>query len=575
MKKHKITDWLCLGLTVALVFGVSLVILLQPDRPTVSEMEKRKLAEMPSFSLEALCDGTYFSGISAFVSDTFIARDKLVTVSKSLDSLRGLDYALDGDDNFVLIGKTGDGTETAERDDAPDAADQLAEAIESLKNREDEPAETEPMETESTETETLETGDGDPALLPLPESDAETAEAETEPITLTLRLSKQTLSLTVGSGAAVYAIVETNAESVDPVSWTVSDPAICSISANADGGVDVKALAAGTCTLTCWYGDTLTETCAVTVTEVVSDPPAVSSDTADFLTGGMFILGDAVYTQGYYVASNAALYVQDAAYYKQLFGDNVTVSTVVAPVSAMVVDNPDVVSKIPDQRTILDNMASLADPSVNFVNVYDEMDAHRDEHLFFKSDHHWTARGAYYAYRAFAESLGLTPTPLDGFDYAVLNTAYSGSMYQFTQDYRVKNFTDTVEAFYSRKAMTMTVTTSGGGVGVYDNCILGSCMTYSAFIAGDNPYTVINVPENPQDKNILVLKDSFGNAFVPFLCEHFGNIIVVDVRHFTGNVYEQLKDYGLSDIVFINNIQAANSNSWPYLYLSAVGYQMN
>ena len=569
MKEHKITDWLCLGLTVALVCGVALVNLLQPNRPTVSEMEKRKLAELPSFSLETLCDGTYFSGISAFVSDTFIARDKLVTVSKSLDSLRGLDYALDGDDNFVLIGKTGDGTETAERDDAPDAADQLAEAIESLKNREDEP-ETEPLETETTAPD-----DGDPALLPLPESDAETAEAETEPITLTLRLSKQTLSLTVGSGAAVSATVGTNAESVDPVSWTVSDPAVCSISANADGGVDVKALAAGTCTLTCRYGDALTEICAVTVTEVNAVSQTASGDTADFLTDGMFILGDAVYTQAYYAANNAALYVQDAAYYKQLFGDNVTVSTVVAPVSSMVVDNPDVVSKIPDQRTILDNMASFADSAVNFVNVYDEMDAHRDEYLFFKSDHHWTARGAYYAYRAFAESLGLTPTPLDGFDYAVLNTAYSGSMYQFTQDYRVKNFTDTVEAFYSRKAMTMTVTTPGGGVAVYDNCILGSSTTYSAFIAGDNPYTVINVPENPQDKNILVLKDSFGNAFVPFLCEHFGNIIVVDVRHFTGNVYEQLKDYGLSDIVFINNIQAANSNAWPYLYLSAVGYQMN
>ena len=569
MKEHKITDWLCLGLTVALVCGVALVNLLQPDRPTVSEMEKRKLAELPSFSLETLCDGTYFSGISAFVSDTFIARDKLVTVSKSLDSLRGLDYALDGDDNFVLIGKTGDGTETAERDDAPDEADRLAEAIESLKNREDEP-ETEPLETETTAPD-----DGDPALLPLPESNAETAEAETEPITLTLRLSKQTLSLTVGSGAAVYAIVETNAESVDPVSWTVSDPAICSISANADGGVDVKALAVGTCMLSCRYGDTLTEICAVTVTEVNAVSQTASGDTADFLTDGMFILGDAVYTQAYYAANNAALYVQDAAYYKQLFGDNVTVSTVVAPVSSMVVDNPDVVSKIPDQRTILGNMASLADPSVNFVNVYDEMDAHRDEYLFFKSDHHWTARGAYYAYRAFAESLGLTPTPLDGFDYAVLNTAYSGSMYQFTQDYRVKNFTDTLEAFCSKKKMTMTVTTPGGGVAVYDNCILGSSTTYSAFIAGDNPYTVINVPENPQDKNILVLKDSFGNAFVPFLCEHFGNIIVVDVRHFTGNVYEQLKDYGLSDIVFINNIQAANSNAWPYLYLSAVGYQMN
>ena len=94
-----------------------------------------------------------------------------------------------------------------------------------------------------------------------------------------------------------------------------------------------------------------------------------------------------------------------------------------------------------------------------------------------------------------------------------------------------------------------------------------------SFIAGDNPYTVINVPENPQDKNILVLKDSFGNAFVPYLCEHYGNIIVVDVRYTDMNVYEHLKDYGLTDIVFVNNVQAALSTTWSKMYLKAVGVE--
>ena len=82
---------------------------------------------------------------------------------------------------------------------------------------------------------------------------------------------------------------------------------------------------------------------------------------------------------------------------------------------------------------------------------------------------------------------------------------------------------------------------------------------------------MINVPENPQDRNVLVLKDSYGDAFVPFLCEHYGNIIVADVRYIGFNLYEKLKDYGLTDIIFLNNIQAANSYSWPKMYMSAVG----
>ena len=118
-----------------------------------------------------------------------------------------------------------------------------------------------------------------------------------------------------------------------------------------------------------------------------------------------------------------------------------------------------------------------------------------------------------------------------------------------------------------------TITTANGATINYDSCIVDTNKTYVTFIAGDNPYTVINVPDNPQDKNVLVLKDSFGNAFVPFLCEHFGNIIVVDVRHSSFNIHDLLGDYGLSDIVFMNNVQAANSAQWANMYLAAVGVQ--
>ncbi|MCR5264901.1 MAG: hypothetical protein K6D94_13570, partial [Clostridiales bacterium] len=220
---------------------------------------------------------------------------------------------------------------------------------------------------------------------------------------------------------------------------------------------------------------------------------------------------------------------------------------------------------------ILDKMSALTDESVNFVDTYSKLFAHRQEYLFFKSDHHWTARGAYYAYAAFAESAGLEPTPLDGFDNTILNEHYHGSMYSLTRNPKVKNFEDVIEAYIPRKQHTMTVTNANGGTNVYNSSIVESYSSYLSFIAGDNPYTIINVPENPQDMNVLVLKDSYGDAFVPFLCEHYGNIIVIDVRYTGFNIYEKLKDYGLTDIIFLNNIQSANSYSWPKMYMRAVG----
>ena len=73
---------------------------------------------------------------------------------------------------------------------------------------------------------------------------------------------------------------------------------------------------------------------------------------------------------------------------------------------------------------------------------------------------------------------------------------------------------------------------------------------------------VINVPENDQDKSILVIKDSYGNAFVPYLTEHYGNIIVIDPRHTDINVCEKLGEYGLDDIVFLVNSSMGNTGAW-------------
>lgn len=611
--KNKIIDIVCLCIVGAFFGTIVIMNLIQPNRPEESVTEQRKLAAMPEFTWSSLADGSYFAGVSEFISDTFIYRDKLVSVSKGMDTLRGIDYQIEGEENFVLLDANA-GVQNNTPDD--DLSDKLAQAMENLNKSEavnDEAVNDESSagivsgeiaEEDQSDTTKAPDDHDEPGMIILPEDEMsndqrtednsseetevenketlpeETSapdetqkapeETEVENIVTGINLSRQTLKLTVGSGAVVYATVDSTSNQSANVKWSISDKKIASISINPHGGIDVKGESVGTCTLTCSYDDTIKANCEITVAEINTTAPTTNLE-ADFITGGMFIYGDTVYTQGFYVESTAQTYAQTALYYKQLFGENTNVSIVIIPVSSMCVDNEEIKSKIPDQRDILDKMASWVDPSVNFVDAYSEMYEHRDEYLFFKSDHHWTQRGAYYAYRAFAKSLGLEPTALDDFDYEIRNENYHGSLYNLTQDERVKNFTDTIEVFNPRKPHTMTITTANGTTINADSSIVKSHNTYLTFISGDNPYTVINVPENPQDKNILVFKDSFGNAFVPFLCEHYGNIIVVDVRHTSMNVYEHLKDYGITDIVFVNNIQAANTASWPKMYLSAVG----
>jgi hypothetical protein len=85
---------------------------------------------------------------------------------------------------------------------------------------------------------------------------------------------------------------------------------------------------------------------------------------------------------------------------------------------------------------------------------------------------------------------------------------------------------------------------------------------------------VIEVPENPQYMTCLVLKDSFANAFVPFLVEHYGTIIVVDTRYVEENIHEKYKSMNFDDILFVNNIEAANSYVWSQLYMGAIGQEL-
>ncbi len=94
--KNKIVDIVCLCAVGVLFGGTALWNLIQPNRPTVSESEKRTLAAMPELTASSLTDGSYFAGVSAFISDTFVERERLVGLSRKMDTLKGFDYTLDG-----------------------------------------------------------------------------------------------------------------------------------------------------------------------------------------------------------------------------------------------------------------------------------------------------------------------------------------------------------------------------------------------------------------------------------------------------------------------------------------------
>ena len=524
--KYRRTDTVCVMILAAVFFVfavVNIIWTIFPGRKDYSENEKRKLASFPKITFSNIIEGKFADGVTEFFNDRFLFREQFISASKKLDTLYGVNKT--GDNQVVIL--------TNQKDKDDKQKDDLTKILEGLGN--DTGAATDPLQTE-------------PAVI------------------TGLKLSKSEMKLTVGSGTTISVL---GSDGTSSAAWEIDDPSVVEIVTEDGAKVDVKAKGTGKATLTCRIDGADPMTCTFTVNALaVKENGEID---IDFMTNGLFIYGDAVYSQGYFDSGSFSNYADTAAYYKKLFGPE-RMTVVVGPTSSIMIDNENLRDKLPNQVAAFDTMIGIcAERGVNCPNVSSEILAHRDEYLYFRTDHHWTDRGAYYAYKAFAESVGFEPTPIEDFTMLELTDTYQGSMYEYTQSEIVKTFFDTVEAYMPTKQLTMTIHTKQGEVQTYDSAIMEWSKGYPAFLCGDNPYTVINVPENPQDLNILVMKDSFGNAFVPFLAEHYGNIFVVDARYSDFNIVDTFEGYNFTDVLFVNNIEAASSPAWPTLYLKAVG----
>ena len=283
-----------------------------------------------------------------------------------------------------------------------------------------------------------------------------------------------------------------------------------------------------------------------------------------------------IYKDGCYYGTkyNESIAIKNAdvyAEYARIF-PNTRISIVNMPGSSFGIPNEIVRGWIDDQGEIIDKMESKIYGGVNFVNLTDTFAEHRGEYLYYKSDYHWTGLAAYYAYYAFAQSVGLTPTSLAEFEEVIITDSFKGKTNTYAKDERVAAFVDTVYAYIPTKAHTMAIYNGNMELQrTFKSSIVQSRKGYSCFINGDNAYTEINVPENDQSKTVLVIKESSGNALVPYLTEHYGNIIVIDPRHIDIDIRPLVEEKGVDDIIICATASTSNGSAYNNYYNKLIG----
>jgi len=195
------------------------------------------------------------------------------------------------------------------------------------------------------------------------------------------------------------------------------------------------------------------------------------------------------------------------------------------------------------------------------VDAWSSLAQHTDEYLYFRTDHHWTARGAYYAYLAFAAQAGIdNPQPLDKYESGSVD-GFVGTMYGFSGKAQVlQDNPDTIEYFMPlNNAKGEILGVNGDGTLSGNNYSLTivnpNAGNYAGtFIQGDQALEKI-VTENKNGRKILLIKESYGNCFAPFLTESFEEIYVLDPRKDGVNQMSLpsfIKEMGITDVIALN-----------------------
>ncbi len=209
---------------------------------------------------------------------------------------------------------------------------------------------------------------------------------------------------------------------------------------------------------------------------------------------------------------------------------------------------------------------------INTVELKDVLKAKFDEgeYVYYKTDHHWTSLGAYYAYCEIEKALGNTPLALDKFERETFSRDFIGTTY--AKAGAALGGADTIEFFrYEGDTGYVTEIKDDGTklTAFYNYDYRDDNDKYSAFLGsnnksngGNNAVTLVTKQTDEPRKKMIVLKDSFGHSLVPFLATDY-DLIVLDMRYYNGDMSEFLSDPDLSAILVIYNMETFSNNDGP------------
>lgn len=241
-----------------------------------------------------------------------------------------------------------------------------------------------------------------------------------------------------------------------------------------------------------------------------------------------------------------------------------------APTSVGIMIEPEYLEKLncADQQTTIAYFHDRMSENVVKVDTFNALLEHNDEYIYFRTDHHWTALGAYYSYEAICKALGYEPVPLEDFEEWDQGE-FEGSIYWKSPNPRKLRLDNVMAYIPDGDIECLTTTGKSGGSPtplLVDTRERALNTKYLVFLGTDYALTTVTNNSIPDGPTCIVIKDSFGNPLVPFLAATYHKVYAIDYRKFTGPTLRWLiQVYEADDVIFapyVTATQAQDGNSF-------------
>lgn len=268
--------------------------------------------------------------------------------------------------------------------------------------------------------------------------------------------------------------------------------------------------------------------------------------------------GISFYSGGY----NRDYFVQYINDFAKDLGDGVQTYVMTTPTHSEFYTPANFAEYNASQSKVIDYVAERLDDNIININCCYALEQHLAEPIFLRTDWHWQPLGAYYAAEQFAQAAGVPFADISTYERMDIE-GFVGSQYTVTTlDARLLNDPETLTYYKPSNRHTCDYYDTAYNL-EYEGwpIFIPGSTDYSGIFGGDRKIVRIETDVN-NGRKLAVLKDSYGNAEIPFYVGSFEEIYVIDVRWFDLNAIDFIKEHGVTDVLFsMSTVSATGVNA--------------